>query len=426
MSRVELLHINGESMSPDQIISFAREHPALVSVKEETVQDIEGSFYTLNYTEKANSMPAEKWHPITMRCRGLVAFKPVQGESSFVILPYPKFFNWPKGGELPDEVSIRRKVDGTCVHAVATALPGYGGLRWIVGTRNSLHSHQAGIAASMLPTPCAEHAGLTIMMELIDPDSDPHGETDAAVGSRGLRLLHAWLHRDKLSLAKLQALVPLLGEYASLVDQEVLPQQEFLNRFDDLENVTTRDEVKEGWVVEVDGTLFKYKSYTWLKWSEMRIVNERNLLKEVRKVLPTKGKNRPTTEQAILDLVKQGFAHVDFLSAEDRWNWSKIRASEHAILVAEMQQLFERAETHWEAGLCHAEAALVAAAGGLDQPIEKKTVFQISEAKPFALVAMAGGRAATIQVQEFLIEARRKHTLADSLSFLLAKLSRDE
>lgn len=422
------INVNSEVLSPTQVLAFAHAHPNLIGVKKETLPDLNGFFYSLNYTEEANSRPAADWHPITIMCRGLVIYQPEHGEASFALIPCPKFFNWPKGAELPEKVTFRRKVDGSCIHAVVVAVPE---LQWLVGTRNSVLSHQAKVAASMLPSPRAEHVGLTMMMELIDPDSDPH-ETDAAVGMRGLRLLHVWQNRQKVPFSKLHEIVPLLGDHVSLVPQDVMSREAFLSVFDDLENASTRDEVREGFVVEdLDGQLFKYKSYTWLKWSELRIVNERNVLKMIQKVMTTKGKLRPRTKEAIFDLVQQHFPHLTSevpTHVMGRWKWATILESEKSQLSMLTQKFFERAEALWESGLRDAALAVTVAVGDANHALERRLLFQIPEAKPYAAVAMASlGKATTqITITDFINAARENHNIADSLVLLFSQLNSDE
>lgn len=417
MSDVQVLMVDGEAMTPAQILAFAQEHPRLIGVKKEALQDFDGSFYSLNYTEEANSMPEKDWHPITMRCRGLVLFEPQEGELRFVIVPCPKFFNWPAGRQLPDTVTFRRKVDGSCIHAAAMAIPeSPRELRWIVGTRSSIKSLQARAAAAMLPQACTQHLGLTLMMELIDPECDPHGETDAAAGPRGLRLLHAWQSQDKIPCTELQTLLPLLGNYASIVPQSTSPREEFLSRFEELECASTRDEIREGFVVEVDGLLLKYKSKTWLRWSKVPIVSERNILRYLRKSLATmKGDKRPRTRDDILDLVKKGFPHLTTGKSD------RVLESEKCLLESEVQRLCELAEAQWRGGLCRVQEALTAVAGEENEPLERKVIYQVSEAKPYISTVMNGSRKA-VTVVDFIGIAWENHTLADSLFLLVSKL----
>jgi len=72
-----------------------------------------------------------------------------------------------------------------------------------------------------LPEPSEVHEGMTFMLELIDPLLDPHGETEAAVDSAGMRVLAAWCNRRRLSMTELEdpSLLALLGEKATVVPQ---------------------------------------------------------------------------------------------------------------------------------------------------------------------------------------------------------------
>ena len=129
--------------TPERILEFALGHAKLVDCKKESLEGIEGDFYTLNYTEEANQLAPELWDPITLICRGLV-IRDNDDTLSFSIVPHPKFFSWPRGLELPDPVVFRRKVDGSCVHCAALRLHGADDpLTWLVGTRCACVFHVA-------------------------------------------------------------------------------------------------------------------------------------------------------------------------------------------------------------------------------------------------------------------------------------------
>lgn len=406
------IDVDGKATSSTEILEFARGHPQLINVKEERLAETAGTFYSLNYTEKANSAAAADWHPITMKCRGLVICEPLDEAPYFVVVPCPKFFNWPRDMELPEEVTFMRKVDGSCIHASVMAVPE---LRWVVGTRSSLHSPQAVLAASLLPSPNVEHLRLTLMMELIDPESDPHGETAAATGPTGLRLLAAWRNDLKLPFEQLDGVVSLLGANVSLVPQEVKSRSQFLAAFQEIEDATTRDDVREGWVVEDgQGVLHKYKSKTWLRWSKVPMVNDRNMFKVLKEMLGLK-KRCPQTPRSVNDYVLQQFPHLVDKSFKES---PELVISELAQLEKMTSSILAVAETAWEARLLAIAAPLEAAAGGLDKRLERKDAFRTEGAKPFLSVAFARGEPLT--VAEALHAAKEDHSCQDSLALLMA------
>jgi len=106
---------------------------------------------------------------------------------------------------------------------------------WLVGTRSSLSSPQAARVKGWLPEPSEVHEGMTFMLELIDPLLDPHGETEAAVGSAGMRVLAAWCNRRRLSMTELEdpSLLALLGEKATVVPQCTMERADFLKHFEE-------------------------------------------------------------------------------------------------------------------------------------------------------------------------------------------------
>merc|ERR1712023_450109 len=140
---------------------------------------------------------------------------------------------------------------------------------------------------------------------------------------------------------------------------EVKQRAEFLKLFEQIERASTRDEVREGWVIEdCKGELHKYKSKTWLRWSEVPMVDERNVEKAVKSMLNLGKQCRAQTDEAMRDYIFNHFAHLSKQQFKD--DFPQLVASEQAKL----QLLMTRAGAAWDEQLLALTPQLESAAGG--------------------------------------------------------------
>lgn len=220
---------------------------------------------TLNvadYTDKKNQMKSDTWSLLDRHVRGLLYTKGLK-LNRIIGIPLPKFWA-PHATEtkFPEssECRLMQKMDGTCIYVVQD--PEYGTLVW---SRGSLKSKQAELAKEYLAD-IKLAPGVTYGCELIDP-RDPKIEIIrcesglycfAAIGPDG-KMLNYVTESEKAGFNHVPSTTNTISELCEMMVQNTT------RTLDDFSQLV------EGYVIEVDGILYKIKDIIYSLYCKLGI-----------------------------------------------------------------------------------------------------------------------------------------------------------